>query len=467
VAESSNISTEEFAVAFRRFLDHANAQAPAAESVFLDRLRSHFGEDPTGMPVVGQGFATKQHPDVQVAIDAYLEGEGRSAEITGIGAPSFMSDFGVSISQLVTASGRADRPSLVEGPVEHVDIGLGEGEVITCVQRGLYLVEDGEDRLALLLSRTRHEDLRVEVMAPRREAAEEFLAQLRADMRRRSVYRGRVLSLAAGVMGNATVDFHKLPDIARDQIVLPEGVLARVERHTLGFAEQAEKLLGAGRHLKRGLLLHGAPGTGKTLTAMYVASLMRGRTVMLLKGRGFGLIEQTCKMARTLAPSTVILEDVDLVAEERTRGGAGGCTPLLFELLNEMDGLADDVDIIFMLTTNRADLLEPALSARPGRVDQAIEIPLPDEDCRRRLFDLYADGLELDVDDLEPLIRRTEGASGAFIRELLRKSSLIAADEGDGLVVRDEHLDEAIRELVDEGGDLTKSLLGARTTVGF
>ena len=155
------------------------------------------------------------------------------------------------------------------------------------------------------------------------------------------------------------------------------------------------------------------------------------------------------------------------MAEERTRGGAGGCTPLLFELLNEMDGLADDVDIIFMLTTNRPDLLEPALAARPGRVDQAIEIPLPDEDCRRRLFELYADGLELEVDDLEPLIRRTEGASGAFIRELLRKSALIAADEGDGLVVRDAHLDEAIRELVDEGGDLTKSLLGARTTVGF
>ena len=82
-----------------------------------------------------------------------------------------------------------------------------------------------------------------------------------------------------------------------------------------------------------------------------------------------------------------MLEDVDLIAEERTRQGSG-CTTLLFELLNQMDGLADDADILFVLTTNRPDLLEPALAARPGRIDQAIEVPLPDADCRRRLFEL-------------------------------------------------------------------------------
>ena len=466
MADGADISAQEFAGAFKRFLETANAQAPPEESAFLARLQAHFGEDPSGMPVVGQGFGSRQHPNVQIAIDAYLAEDGRSAEIVGIGADSFQSEFGVSMSQLVTPA-RGGRTPLVEGPVEHVDINLGEDEVLTCVQRGLYLIKDGDARLAVLLSRARHEDLRVDAMAQDREDAERFLADLRSTMRERSVYRGRVLSLSAGGMGSVSVEFHTLPKIDRGQIVLPQGVLDRVERHTLGFAEHAEELLEAGRHLKRGLLLHGAPGTGKTLTAMYVASLMSGRTVMLLKGRGFGLIEQSCRMARTLAPSIVILEDVDLVAEERTRAGAAGCTPLLFELLNEMDGLADDVDIVFLLTTNRPDLLEPALAARPGRVDQAIEVPLPDEDCRRRLFDLYSDGLKLELDDRDSLIHRTEGASGAFIRELLRKSALIAADEGNGLVVRDAHVDEAIRELVDEGGDLTKSLLGAKTTVGF
>ena len=66
-----------------------------------------------------------------------------------------------------------------------------------------------------------------------------------------------------------------------------------------------------------------------------------------------------------------------------------GQHPLLFQLLNEMDGLAEDADVVFVLTTNRADLLEPALAARPGRVDQAVELGLPDATARRALLELY------------------------------------------------------------------------------
>jgi ATP-dependent 26S proteasome regulatory subunit len=64
--------------------------------------------------------------------------------------------------------------------------------------------------------------------------------------------------------------------------------------------------------------------------------------------------------------------------------------PLLFELLNEMDGLAEDMDVLFLLTTNRTDVLEPALAARPGRIDQSVELPLPDATDRRRLIELSA-----------------------------------------------------------------------------
>jgi ATP-dependent 26S proteasome regulatory subunit len=185
-----------------------------------------------------------------------------------------------------------------------------------------------------------------------------------------------------------------------------------------------------------------------------------GRTVLIMTGRGLGMIEATCAMARTLEPATVIVEDVDLVAEERTRLSACN-TPLLFELLNQMDGIAEDADVLFLLTTNRADLLEPALAARPGRVDQAIEIPLPDAACRRRLVALYGRGLELRLDDGERLVARTEGASAAFMRELLRRAALIASDEAEPIVVEERHVDLALHELVVAGGPLTRSLLGA------
>jgi ATP-dependent 26S proteasome regulatory subunit len=255
------------------------------------------------------------------------------------------------------------------------------------------------------------------------------------------------------------IKFHRLPGVRRENIILPQGLLERIERQTVRFSELSEKLVAAGRHLKRGILLHGPPGTGKTLTAMYVARAIQNRTVLLLTGRGQGMIEQSCTLARALQPAIVILEDVDLIAEERTRPGAACAGPLLFELLNQMDGLADDADVLFLLTTNRPDLLEPALAARPGRVDQAIEVPLPDAECRRRLFELYSDKLTLGKVTWKTFVDRTEGASAAFIREMMRKAALFAADLSSESV-EDRHLDEAMHELVVEGGALTQRLLG-------
>src|SRR5947199_7345451 len=115
----------------------------------------------------------------------------------------------------------------------------------------------------------------------------------------------------------------------------------------------------------------------------------------------------TC-LQLSLAAATGIIEDVDLIVEERTHQEVG-CNALLFELLNQMDGLADDTDILFLLTTNRPDIVEPALAARPGRIDQAIEVPPPDADCRRRLFALYSRGLQVEVPDWDRLIERTAG----------------------------------------------------------
>jgi len=346
-----------------------------------------------------------------------------------------------------------------------MNIKVAEDQVLACVRHGLYLVRDGEQRLAILLRGPSDmhptPQIHIDIMATERTSAERFLAELRASIRKRNIYRGHILSLSVNPYGAIQIDFHKLPKIARENIILPAGLLERIERQTVRFAQHSQKLLATGRHLKRGILLHGLPGTGKTLTAMYLAGQMRDRTVLLLTGRGLGLIERSCAMARVLQPSIVILEDVDLVAEERTRPGAA-CTALLFELLNEMDGLADDADVLFLLTTNRPDILEPALASRPGRIDQAIEVPLPDTSCRRRIFEFYARGLTLRLRELESFVERTEGVSAAFIRELIRKAALFAADEGGEIAIEDRHLEEALHELVVDGGELTKSILGVQ-----
>jgi cell division protease FtsH len=168
-------------------------------------------------------------------------------------------------------------------------------------------------------------------------------------------------------------------------------------------------------------------------------------------------VADACAIARDLEPSMVVLEDVDLVAQERTAMGLGA-TSLLFQLLNEMDGIGEDADMIFLMTTNRADLLEPALAARPGRVDQAVELPLPDAEARARLLELFCVGLDGSLGERDAIVAETEGVSPAFLRELVRKAALHAARAG--APVDDGHFREAL-ELLERGGRITRTMLGA------
>lgn len=472
MSEEQSLSVKDFGASFKGFLEQVASQAPTEEPAFLRYLRSHFGADPTKLPIINQQFDKSEHPNLQVAMDAYLSETEHSAELLGaIGTHEYM---GITLSQLVApiSGGLIGGGQPSPGPVQYINIPLEEDSVLACVQSGLYLIRNGHKRLAVLVRGPSEmgfpQKLSVEVMAAERSEAEAFLAQLRTSMRKRNVYRGHVVSLGENDRRGIEVNFHKLPQISPANIILPEGLLARIERQTVGFSRVSEKLKAAGRHLKRGMLLYGPPGTGKTLTAMYLASQMPERTVILLTGQGVGLIEQSCTLARILQPATLILEDVDLIAEERTRQ-TKGCNALLFELLNQMDGLADDADILFLLTTNRPEILEPALASRPGRVDQAVEIPLPDFNCRQRLLELYSQGLSVRLKNTERFIQQTEGVSAAFVRELMRKAALFAADEGDEIVIEDRHIEEALHDLVVEGGELTKSLLGVGKAfaVGF
>jgi ATP-dependent 26S proteasome regulatory subunit len=152
----------------------------------------------------------------------------------------------------------------------------------------------------------------------------------------------------------------------------------------------------------------------------------------------------------------VVLEDVDLVARDRYSDEANS---VLFELLNQMDGLQGDVDIVFVLTTNRPDVLEPALAARPGRIDLAVELPLPDAAGRRRLLELYAEGLEPDPAGLDELVERLDGVSPAHLREVLRQAALLAAVAGTAPRVDREALVTAADELAETRAQLRRAHL--------
>ena len=158
----------------------------------------------------------------------------------------------------------------------------------------------------------------------------------------------------------------------------------------------------------------------------------------------------------------IVVEDVDLIAE--CRDHYHGETPLMFTLLNEMDGLAEDADVVFLLTTNRADLLEPALASRPGRVHQAVHIDLPDAESRRRLIELYRGSLDLDTSRVDEVVTRGEGVTASFLKELLRRAAVVAADRQDAtegpLQVSADDLDGALADLLDSRNRMTRTVLG-------
>jgi hypothetical protein len=454
------VDPEELAGSIKRLVEWAERHAPQPEPAVRVRLREHFGCDPAELPVVSRPLVPWDRPNLQVAIDAWL-GDKRF-ELMGI--PQ-MEGYRAGLAELVRGGPWSADVEL--GGVEHVTVPLGDDDSIICVQAGLWLVRDGDRRAVVLLSSTGHMmgggGLSLEVMAAERESAEAVLADLRSLMAAHNVYRGRVLELAARHFHgdeDAPLTVRSLPSVAREQIVLPAGVLETIERQAFGYARHAERLRASGRHMRRGLLLHGPPGVGKTLTVMHLASRMPERTVVLLTGSGLGAISASVDLATALQPAMVVLEDVDLVALDRSHFETN---PILFELLNAMDGLDQDHDILFVLTTNRVELLEPALASRPGRIDQAVELPLPDAPGRRRLIELYGEGLVLER-TAEPLIEELDGTSPAFIRELLRRAALVAAEQTDDgpLRVTEAHLRAALDELRRGGDELTQTLLGAR-----
>jgi hypothetical protein len=453
----------------RRLVNLAVGTARGGHDPIRDLLRGHLGPGAGDIPLVSGSWQPYDHVNVQIGLDAWLAGEGREHELVGLTGFRHR-DFG--LGELVQPG--QYESGLGVGNVSTVALPSGPGGVTrSCVLCGLYLVTDGEYRYALLLrGPVQHgpvEDVSLEVAAADAGLADRILGEVRQLAVEHNVYRGQVVSFGGEMFGHrrgGMLSFLDRPAVPRDNVVLAPELLDGIERQVLGVQRHARRLRASGQHLKRGVLLHGVPGTGKTHTITYLMGQMPQATVVVLSGDALQLISQASSVARLLQPSVIVVEDVDLIAEQRMPHM--GAHPLLFQLLNEMDGLGGDVDVTFLLTTNRADMLEEALAARPGRIDHAAELPVPDAAARLRLLRLYQGRLQLDLADPDTVITRTEGVTASFLKELLRKAALFAAEdvpgaEPDGpLRVTDAHMTAALDELLDTRNQLTRVLLGGQ-----
>ena len=433
------------------------ANVPLVEN----ELKRHFRKLPLqDLVTAGRGFPPTARVDLQLALDKMFS-ELANARLIGV-----HSHFGQHMHMPLTIAhllGSQHFPVVV-GPLQHDEIDIGETLPARCLRQGLWLARQGTVPFALLLSFGTY----IEIAVPPGEAAAQlsrrFLDELEEFVRRTGSYRGKVISLdrSDGYSGKHTpVYVHKLHNVQRDEVILPEKTMRLLDRNIGDFVRQREKLRKLGLPIKKGLLFYGAPGTGKTHTVHYLAGQLPDHTTLLVTAEQVANLDHYFQLARFLQPAMIVIEDVDLIA--RDRGSMyGPCDEsLLNKLLNEMDGLREDAAILFILTTNRPQNLEAALASRPGRIDQAIEFPLPDENGRRLLVGLYACGLPLDEDVVETIVSKTDKASAAFIKELMRRAAQFYIQNGseDALQVAD--VNAAMEEMLFTGGTLNAKLLGA------
>lgn len=446
----------------------AEDEAPKAkpERYVHQRLERHFAPlRPHEMLATSRAFPLRQQADLQKALDG-LFGE-RRVPVNFVGLRNEYSREAIDFPKLLEQK----HGGVEVAPMQLEEVDIGGGETVQCLKNGLWLLQDEHGPYVIVLSQQSEYGepalLRIEIAAPPGEAGAALAARvfeaLEAQLSKGSCYRGRVLSLEGDqhFSGHASrIRVHELEAVSRDQIILPEPTLRAVERNVLKFAEQRGALRALGLSTQKGLLLHGPPGTGKTHCIRYLASCLPDHTTLLVTAEEMGALPEYMALARLLQPALVVIEDADLIARDRSDRGSACDEVQLNRLLNELDGLRERADVFFIMTTNRPETLEPALASRPGRIDQAIEFPLPDEALRRRLIGLYAMGLSVPSGLVDNLARRTDGASPAFIKEFLRRIAQHHLEsEGEGNVTR-ATAEAALHEMLFSGGALNTRLLG-------
>jgi ATP-dependent 26S proteasome regulatory subunit len=202
------------------------------------------------------------------------------------------------------------------------------------------------------------------------------------------------------------------------------------------------------------------------MVVRWLVGTLEGYTKLILAAGEYGLLGEYLAIARAMQPSLVVLEDVDLVAGHRD-GPWAGAGHILNRLLNEMDGLPPEARVLFVLTTNRPKVLEPALAARPGRIDQAIEIGLPGEAERLRLVRRYAGTLAMDDALVAATAKRIGRVTPAFIKELMRRAAQAMLERGAEGAIEACDLDRAAADMLGAGGRVGARALGGEGAMGF
>lgn len=268
-----------------------------------------------------------------------------------------------------------------------------------------------------------------------------FLAELDLYASANNIFQGKKIS--------CTGKFLKLDNTTWDDVVLKDGVKETIIANIDQMFSMRSKFKEYGISVKRGVILYGDPGTGKTKICKCLAK-DAGYSVLYALPSDFintNSIKNICDMAKDLSPCLLVLEDIDWIAQDRSKSGS-----YVMELMNRIDGMESFGDVITLATTNCLDELENAIKNRPGRFDRLIKIDLPDEKSIKNMISRFTKDFIMSADvDIDILVKCCDSLSGAHIQDLCTTAAVNAVKaesmQGGKLLLKKCHFAQAIEEI--------------------
>jgi proteasome regulatory subunit len=258
------------------------------------------------------------------------------------------------------------------------------------------------------------------------------------------------------VKGMEVID--SIPDISYEDVGGLEDQIQEVRETVELPLLKPELFKRVGIEPPKGVLLYGAPGTGKTLLAKAVAHeteatfirIIGSELVQKFIGEGARLVREIFNLAKDKAPTILFIDELDAIGSQRLKIATSGDREVqrtLMQLLSELDGFEQRGDVKIIGATNRIDILDPAL-LRPGRFDRMIDFPIPDEKARLAIFKIHIRNLNTDEDiNLKKLVDLTEGATGADIKAICTEAGMFAIRKEADLISKDDFI-EAVNKVL-------------------
>jgi proteasome regulatory subunit len=250
------------------------------------------------------------------------------------------------------------------------------------------------------------------------------------------------------------------PEVSYEDIGGLEEQIREVRETVEAPLLEAEQFEEVGIEPPSGVLLHGPPGTGKTMLAKAVANetdatfirMAGSELVQKFIGEGARLVRDLFELAEEREPAVIFIDEIDAIASKRTDSKTSGDAEVqrtMMQLLSEMDGFEDRGEVRIIAATNRFDMLDRAI-LRPGRFDRLIEVPEPDQDGRERILEIHTEGMPLAEDvRLSALAELTEGFSGAELASLATEAGMFAIRD-DRTTIRMEDFENAHEKVESE-----------------